>query len=233
MKRILRAAAALLLAGAMACGVSCGDKESSASGVRIDEGANARKNMTDEEYHSSYMTNFDLKPEDDENIKIMISFDNRYFGKEGTDYTEIYLIDKYFDALNNNDISGILSCYYPGYLDSLCGEDTFATPEEFAKTYRDQLAGLFGEDFKFGFIEISDCTSGGDPETENMFQNRDDTLKAAFGDAIADKITDRKLVTIGGDSYVTGGGGWAEVNQMISEGIVFCVYTIDGQPYLF
>ncbi len=233
MKRIFRAAAAVLLAGAMLCGASCGDKESSVSGVRIDGGANARKNMTDEEYHGSYVTNFDLKPADDPNVKIMISFDNRYFGKEGTDYSEIYLIDSYFDALNNNDISGILGCYYPGYIESLCGDDTFKTPEEFVKTYRDQLVTLFGEDFKFGFIEISDCSLGGDEQIENMFTNRDDTLKTAFGDDFLSKVTDRKYITVSGDSYVTGGGGWAEVKQLIPEGIMFCVYTIDGKPYLF
>ena len=234
MKKIFTVLAAAVLAGAMATAVSCGDKESSsASGTRIDEGGSARKNMTDEEYHSQYMTNFDLLPTSDENISIMISFDNRYFGNEGTDYSEIYLVDRYFDALNNNDVQGVLDCYYPDYLASLCGDGTFATPEDFVQTYRSSLAELFTDEFKFDFIDVSDCRLSGDADADTMFANRDETLKEAFGDSITDKITDRKLLTIAGDSYVTANGSWAEVKSLLPEGIQFCVYTIDGKPYIF
>lgn len=234
MKRIFSVLAAALLAGAMATAVSCGDKKSSStSGVRIDEGGNARKNMTDEEYHGTYMTNFDLTPADDENITIMVSFDNRFLGNNGTDYSEIYLIDRYFDALNNNDVQGVLDCYYPGYLDSLCGDDTFESPEAFVQTYREQLEGTLTENFKFDFLDISNCQQSGDLEADSMFANRDETMKAAFGDDIVNKISDRKLLTIAGDSYITADGDWAEITSLIPEGIMFCVYTIDGKPYIF
>lgn len=234
MKRIFSVLAAALLAGAMATAVSCGDKKSSStSGVRIDGGGNARKNMTDEEYHGTYMTNFDLTPADDENITIMVSFDNRFLGNNGTDYSEIYLIDRYFDALNNNDVQGVLDCYYPGYLDSLCGDDTFESPEAFVQTYREQLEGTLTENFKFDFLDISNCQQSGDLEADSMFANRDETMKAAFGDDIVNKISDRKLLTIAGDSYITADGDWAEITSLIPEGIMFCVYTIDGKPYIF
>ncbi|MBO7396175.1 MAG: hypothetical protein J6U16_08680 [Ruminococcus sp.] len=235
MKKMNKAALAVLLAGAMLTAVSCGSKESSSSssGVRVDGGANARKNMTDEEYRSTYMTNFDLTPSDDENIKIMVSFDNRFLGNEGTDYSEIYLVDNYFDALNNNDIQGVLDCYYPDYLESLCGDGTFATPEDFVKEYREQLQAVLTDNFKFDFIEISNCQLSGDLEADTMFANRDETLKAAFGEDIANKISDRKMLTIAGDSYITADGEWAEVKSLIPEGIIFCVYTIDGKPYIF
>ncbi|MCQ2490548.1 MAG: hypothetical protein MJ079_03015 [Ruminococcus sp.] len=234
MKRIFSVLAAAILAGAMATAVSCGDKKSSStSGVRIDGGGNARKNMTDEEYHGTYMTNFDLTPADDENITIMVSFDNRFLGNNGTDYSEIYLIDRYFDALNNNDVQGVLDCYYPGYLDSLCGDDTFESPEAFVQTYREQLEGTLTENFKFDFLDISNCRQSGDLEADSMFANRDETMKAAFGDDIVNKISDRKLLTIAGDSYITADGDWAEITSLIPEGIMFCVYTIDGKPYIF
>lgn len=234
MKKIFTAFAAILLAGAMVTSVACGDKGSSSeSGVRIDGGETARKNMTDEEYHSTYMTNFDLTPADDENITIMISFDNRFLGKEGTDYSELYLVDRYFDALNNNDVQGVLDCYYPDYLNRLCGDDTFASPEEFVKTYREQLVGVFTDEFKVDFIEISNCQLSGDIEADTMFANRDETLKNAFGDDIISKISDRKMLTVAGDSYITAGGDWAEIKSLIPEGIIFCVYTIDGKPYIF
>lgn len=234
MKRIFSVLAAALLAGAMATAVSCGDKKSSStSGVRIDGGGDARKNMTDEEYHGTYMTNFDLTPADDENITIMVSFDNRFLGNNGTDYSEIYLIDRYFDALNNNDVQGVLDCYYPGYLDSLCGDDTFESPEAFVQTYREQLEGTLTENFKFDFLDISNCQQSGDLEADSMFANRDETMKAAFGDDIVNKISDRKLLTIAGDSYITADGDWAEITSLIPEGIMFCVYTIDGKPYIF
>lgn len=232
MKKIFTVIAAAVLAGTVF--TACGDKNSSSSsGVRIDGGENARKNMTDEEYHGQYMTNFDLTPSDDENISIMISFDNRCFGNEGTDYSEIYLVDRYFDALNNNDVQGVLDCYYPDYLESLCGDSTFASPEEFVQTYRSSLTELFTDDFSFDFIDISNCRLSGDLDADTMFANRDETLKTAFGDEFTEKITDRKMLTIAGDSYVTADGDWAEVKSLIPEGIQFCVYTIDGQPYIF
>ena len=233
MKRIITALTAAALAGAMLTAVSCGDKESSSSGVRVDGGDTARKNMTDEEYQTAYVSGFDLKPADDENISIMISFDLGYFGGESKDFSEIYLIDRYFDALNKNDVQGVLDCYYPDYLASLCGDSTFATPEVFVQTYREQLEGNLTENFSFDFIDVSNCQLSGDLEADTAFANRDETLKAAFGDGIVDKISDRKLVTIGGYTYITADGEYAELTKLIPDGILFCVYTIDGKPYIF
>ena len=234
MKKIFTAVMAAALAGAMLTAVSCGDKDSSSSsGSRVDGGANARKNMTNDEYQGAYVSGFDLKPDDDENISIMISFDLGYFGGESKDYSEIYLIDRYFDALNKNDVQGVLDCYYPDYLASLCGAGTFDSPEAFVTAYREQLAENFTEDFSFDFIDVSNCQLSGDLEADTAFANRDETLKAAFGEASADKISNRKLVTIGGYTYVTADGSYAELTSLIPEGMQFCVYTIDGKPYIF
>ncbi|MBP5362175.1 MAG: hypothetical protein J6Y71_03990 [Ruminococcus sp.] len=234
MKKLLSVVAAVVLAGVMATTVACGNKESSStSGVRVDGGATARKNMTNDEYQEAYVSGFDLKPDEDENINIMFSFDLSYFGGESKDFSEIYVIDKYFNSLNNNDVQGILDCYYPNYLESLCGDGTFASPEEFVKAYREQLEGMLAENFKFEFIDISNCQLSGDLEADTMFANRDETLKAAFGDDIIEKISSRKMVTIGGYTYITSDGDYAELTTLIPEGIIFCLYTIDGKPYIF
>jgi len=234
MKKIFTTIAAAVLAGAMATAVSCGDKSSSSSsGVRIDGGENARKNMTDEEYQAAYVSGFDLKPDEDENISIMISFDRSYFGGDDSDYSEIYLIDRYFEALNNNDVQGILDCYYPGYLESLGSGDSTDTPESYVQNYRDQLASALVDNFKFEFLDVSNCQLSGDSEADSFFATDDGALENAFGAEILDKVSDRKLVTIGGYTYFTADSDYAELNTFFTEGIKFCVYTIDGKPYIF
>lgn len=233
MRKMITTVAAVMLAGAMAALAACGDKDSSSdSGVRIDGGANARSSMTAEEYASAYVSNDDLLPADDENVTIQISYDNSFWN-EDTGYDELYLVNRYFEALNKRDIQAVLDCYYPGYLDSLCGDDTFADPEEFVSTYIEQLEGVFTEFFEVKFIDISNCQVSGDLEADSMFANRDETLKAAFGDEFTDKITDRKVLTVAGYSYIEAEGDFAEINTLIPEGIIFCVYMIDGKPYIF
>ena len=68
-----------------------------------------------------------------------------------------------------------------------------------------------------------------------MFATRDQSLQKAFGDDFTSKITERKLLTIAGYTYFTSksGDGYANLVDVLPEGIQFCVYTIDGKPYIF
>ncbi|MCR5016883.1 MAG: hypothetical protein K6A75_10015 [Ruminococcus sp.] len=237
MKKLFTAVMAVLLAGAVMTAVSCGGKDSSSSssGVRVDGGDTARKNMTDEEYHSTYMSNDDLKPADDSNVSIQISYDNNYWN-DSTGYDELYAVNDYVEALNSGDFKAIADCYYPGFLEGVCKEsEQFTSAEQFVEEYYATLEGALCEGFKINFIEISDCRLAGDAEADSRFEMRDENLKTVFGDDIISKISDRKLLTMGGytyygsedTNYIT------ELTNVLPEGMLFCVYTIDGKPYIF
>ena len=217
----------------MAAGtVSCGDKEES-SGVNLVGGPSAGQNVSNDDMpYGARIT--ELTSDMDENISIMISFDNRYLGGGGQDYSEVYLVDDYFDALNRNDVEAVKACYYPNYLEALSGEKSFSSPDEFISTYRSELESILGAGFSLAFIDISNCQVSGDSEAETLFDIRDASLSEVFGEGILDRITDRKLLTIAGDSYYTlEEGGWGEISAVLSEGIRICVYEIDGKPYIF
>lgn len=234
MKKIFSWAAAITLAAVMAVGTaSCGDKEESSGTNLVGGGPADGKDVADEDMpYGAHVT--ELTSEIDENISIMIGFDNRYLGEGGQDYSEVYLVDSYFDALNRNDVAAVKACYYPGYLEALSGDDSFDSPEEFISTYRAELENTFGAGFNIEFIDISNCQLSGDTEAETMFSIRDSSLAEVFGDSILDKITSRKLLTIAGNSYYTlEGGGWGEITSVLPEGIFICVYEIDGKPYIF
>ncbi len=154
MKKLFTAVMAVLLAGAVMTAVSCGGKDSSSSssGVRVDGGDTARKNMTDEEYHSAYMSNDDLKPADDSNVSIQISYDNNYWN-DSTGYDELYAVNDYVEALNNGDFKAIADCYYPGFLEGLCKEsEQFTSAEQFVEQYYATLEDTLCEGFKINFI---------------------------------------------------------------------------------
>ena len=131
MRRLFTAAAALILAGTMTAGMaSCGDKDKkeSSTSENMLVGGQKPTDMSNDDYQKAYVSGFDLKPSDDENISVMISFDSDYFGGESKDYSEIYLVDKYIDALNKNDVAAVKECYYPDYLESLCENGDFEIP---------------------------------------------------------------------------------------------------------
>lgn len=234
MKKIFSWAAAVVLAAAMTAGTaSCGDKEES-SGVNLVGGGPADgKDVADSDMpYGAHVT--ELTSEVDENISIMIGFDNRYLGNGGEDYTDVYLVDDYFDALNRKDVEAVKACYYPGYLEALSGEDSFASPEEFIEAYCEELDNALGAGFNIEFIDISYCQLSGDTEADTMFSIRDSSLAEVFGEDMLDKITSRKLLTIAGNSYYTlEGGGWGEIASVLPEGMLICVYEIDGKPYIF
>ena len=238
MKKFTSAVMAFVLAGAVTVSVSCESKEkkseneSSLSGDVL-VGNEKPANMSNDDYQNAYVPNADLLPKDDENISIQICYDNSVWNSE-TGFDELYVVDRYIDALNKNDIEAVEACYYDGFLDHICKENELDSPEAFIKNYRETLAESLVDEFSIDFIEISNCQIIGDSEAESMFSTRDEALKNAFGDDIISKITDRKLLTIAGDSYFTSpDGSWGEITASLPEGIRFCVYTIDGKPYIF
>lgn len=238
MRKILTAVTALILAGTMAAGMaSCGDKDKkeSSTSENMLVGGQKPTDMSNDDYQKAYVSGFDLKPSDDENISVMISFDSDYFGGESKDYSEIYLVDKYIDALNKNDVAAVKECYYPDYLESLCENGDYETPEAFIKAYYSTLEQTLCQDFSIDFIDVSNCQVGGDLAADTMFATRDQSLQKAFGDDFTSKITERKLLTIAGYTYFTSksGDGYANLVDVLPEGIQFCVYTIDGKPYIF
>ena len=91
------------------------------------------------------------------------------------------------------------------------------------------------EGFSINFIEVSNCQLAGDLDADSRFATRDETLKKAFGDDFTSKISDRKLLTIGNYTYFGNADNnyLTELTNVIPEGIQFCVYEIDGKPYIF
>lgn len=238
MRRLFTAAAAFMLACAMTAGMaSCGDKEKSESSVSGNTLVGGQKptNMSNEDYQKAYVAGADLLPSIDSNVTIQISYDNSFWNDE-TGYEELYLVDRYIDALNKADVKTIAECYYPGYLESVCEDnDKYANPEAFIKDYYSNLAEKLCEGFSINFIEVSNCQLAGDLDADSRFATRDETLKKAFGDDFTSKISDRKLLTIGNYTYFGNADNkyLTELTNVIPEGIQFCVYEIEGKPYIF
>ena len=235
MKKFTSALAMVILACLTASAVSCGDKTDNSNSGNMLVGSEKPTDMDNETYQNTYASNDDLLPSQDSNVSIQISYDNSYWN-DSTGYDELYLVDKYVSALNSGDVKAINDCYYPGFLEGICKDSgSYESAEAFIKDYYAQMEDTFGEGFQINFIEISNCQLAGDLEADSRFATRDENLKKIFGDDIASKISDRKLLTIGGYSYYGNADTKyiTELTNVLPEGILFCVYTIDGKPYIF
>ena len=221
MKRALCLAAAAILACAAITG--CGEGKESSNSYTLNQ-----ENM---EYGATIT---ELRPSANENVKIMISFDNRFFGGSGEekDYSDIYSICDCIAGFNTNDHQLIKDHSYPGYLDNVAEQTGAAGADEYLDSYVEKLTDTLGEGFEIDYIDISKCSGESDDESEYYFGTVDRTLIEIAGADVLDKVTSRKMITIGGDTSYTLPTGTYKLTNHASE-MVFCLYQIDGEYYIF
>ncbi len=231
MKKIIAAAMAALL-GITAL-TACGDKEDGASESGIlgaggqdipDDYSLAGDGM---EYGASVV---ELKPETNENVRVMICFDKRYFSEE--EYGAIYKISDYIAAINNNDHQLIDEIFYDGYLDYAAGQMGMDDSDAYIDSFETSLTESLGEDFEIDYIDVSACYDAEDSASATSFEQADEILTQLAGDDILDKVDYRRVVEIGGNTtYKTPQGNYLFTNH--ERPFMLCIYRIDGEYYLF
>lgn len=220
MKRAIYLAAALILACAA---TGCGEGKESSNSYTL-----TQENM---EYGATIT---ELRPSSDENVKIMVGFDNRFFGGSGEekDFSDIYSLCDCVAGFNTNDHQLIKDHSYPGYLDSVAATTGAAGADEYLDSYVEKLTNALGEGFEIDYIDISKCLGESDSEAASYFETVDNTLTEIAGADILNKVTSRKLVYIGGDtSYTLPTGTYRLINH--ASEMAFCLYRIDGEYYIF
>ncbi len=231
MKRIIAAALSVLL-GITAL-TACGDKEEeSGSGGMIDGGQGIPDNYSlageEMEYGASVV---ELKPETNENVRVMIGFDKRYFSEE--DYGAIYRITDYIAAMNENDHDLIKEIFYDGYLEYAAEQNGIEDGDAYIDSFETSLEESLGEGFEIDYIDVSGCYDAEDNASASYFEQTDTVLTQLAGsDDILDKVDYRRVVEIGGNTtYKTPKGSYLFINH--ERPFMLCIYRIDGQYYLF
>ena len=233
MRKFLCAALAAIMLGASAAG--CEEKnESSVSGQQMVGNGSMADDLAISEDEMPYgSTVFELMPANDENVKYIIDFDKRYFGgdMENPDLREIYALHDYIAAVNVNDHDKIKSLYYPGYLEYVCEQNGYANVDEYLDSLYSSFCTMLGSDFEIDFIDVSNCLTENDPEAASYFTEADEAVNAVDSAALT-KITSKKVAEIGGYTcYSTAEGSVQLINH--TNPLMFRVYEIDGQIYLF
>ncbi|MBP3379462.1 MAG: hypothetical protein J6D27_00030 [Ruminiclostridium sp.] len=230
MKKIIAAAMAVFL-GITAL-TACGDKEESSSGGGMLEGG---QNIPDGyslggeemEYGASVV---ELKPETNENVRVMIGFDKRFFSEE--EYEAIYRISDYIAAINENDHELFGEIFYDGYLDYVAEQNGMEDADAHIDSFETTLTESLGEDFEIDYIDVSACYDAEDSASASTFEQADKILAELAGDEILDKIDYRRVVEIGGNTtYKTPTGDYLFTNH--ERPFMLCIYRIDGEYYLF
>lgn len=232
MKKIIAAALTALL-GITAL-TACGDKEESAPDSGIlgagGQGIPSDYNITGENmgYGASIV---ELKPQNNENVRVMIGFDKRYFSEE--EYGAIYRITDYIAAMNENDHELFKEIFYDGYLDYAAGQTSIEDADTYIDTFEASLTESLGEDFEIDYIDVSACYDSSDNASASDFEGIDSVLVQLAGDdSILDKVDYRRVVEIGGNTtYKTPKGNYLFTNH--ERAFMLCIYRIDGQYYIF
>lgn len=232
MKKIIAAAMSAVLGVTMLAG--CGDKEdeqSSSGGGIVSGGQDIPGDYSlggdDMEYGASVV---ELKPETNENVRVMICFDKRYFSEE--DYGAIYKIADYISAINENDHELIAEIFYDGYLDYVSEQNGIEGVDTYIDSFEDTLTESLGEDFEIDYIDVSGCYDAEDNASATYFDQADLILTQLAGAEILDKVDYRRVVEIGGNTtYKTPNGSYLFTNH--ERPFMLCIYRIDGEYYLF
>lgn len=231
MKKIIAAVLASFMG--ITAFTACGDKEEGASesgmlgagGQDIPEDYVADSDVL--EYGASVV---ELKPTTNENVKVMISFDKRYFSEE--EYGAIYAVSDYIAAINDNDHELIGKVFYEGYLDYAAEQTGVGDSDTYIDTFEADLAESLGEGFNIDYIDVSACYDSEDGASARYFDSVDGVLTELSGEEILDKVDYRRMVEIGGNTtYKSPTGSYMFVNH--ESPFMLCVYRIDGEYYLF
>lgn len=240
MRNMLMKAAALAAAGVMMLTMpSCGNKQDSSdtSGTELtgDNGkdyADSVKNASEDEMPYG-ATIFRMEKEYDPEALITTEFDRRFFEERDETYPEIHKIINYMYALNTVDADLMEKSFYPPYLKKMCEDSGASDVKSYIQQYHDSLESRLGEGFNIDYMEVIACTDETDPDTAEYFAKLDEALDSLGEGKISDKVTSRRMATIGGYSTfnLNGEGTYVLMNRLDNE-INFAIYEIDGEYWL-
>jgi len=169
-----------------------------------------------------------LKPEYNENLKIGIEYDNRYLTEE-----QATKLSDYVAALSESDGELLSKTFYPPVLEHIIESSEKADADEYVAGIHDNIRDNYiGYDFKFDYILVENCLTESDPDSDTNFSSVDSTIIGYGGEELADKITDRKLVTFDIEYGIDGEEGSYMLSTSTSTSSTLYIYTIDGEIYI-
>lgn len=227
----LRAAAvAACLAVMGTASVSCGKKDGSSTTNLAGDGPADDVEMDEEDMpYGATMTV--LKPDYDENVRVSIEFDNRYFKEYDGKYDEIYRLSNYFYALSNADADVMNEAMYPDYFKYSYEQADMADGTEYLEGYYSNLTEKIGEeDFDINYLIVEDCFTDEDEAAASDFAKMDDIVEKIDGGETLSKVTARKGVYV--TAYYASESGSYSLNEKLGQAITMYIYEIDGVPYI-
>ena len=232
-KTFLKTLSAVLLCAVLFSLSSCSNSNNSSSeGGRVD-GGDLPDNYSAEEEDLPYgATLTELKPSYDENAKIAVEFDNRFFTADGEKFPDVYKITDYMYALNNVDVDLMNQTFYPPYLEYAYKQAGNDNAKDYLQSYYDNLHDKLGDDFYFSYIDITGVLTEKDSEAQEGFNSIDEVLKEIEGDSITDRITSRKVIYIGGYTMYNNESGSYILTEALGREVVLYLYEIDNQLYI-
>ncbi|MBR1591601.1 MAG: hypothetical protein IJ666_01115 [Ruminococcus sp.] len=231
-KIILKTVSALLSCAVMMSLSSCSNQnnDTSSSGGRVDAGDLPDSYNADEQDLPYGATLTELKPSYDENAKISVEFDNRFFTEEDGKYPEIYKITDYMYALNHVDVELMNETFYQPYLEYAYKEAGCGSVKEYLQSYYDNLYEKLG-DFTFSYIDVTGVLTEDDEEARS-YLNKVDEILNSIESGITDKITSRKIVYIGGYTMYSNDAGSYQLTEALGREVTLYLYEIDNQLYV-
>lgn len=175
----------------------------------------------------------EIRPANDPRFEVPICFDSRYFAEYGSDddLTDIYKIHDYIIAINKGDGALMESLYYPGFLNQVCVERGYDDVQDYVDQLHSSFESKLGEGFEIDYINVSNCYGTEDEEAQGYFTYVEDSIND-FDASLWEKITNKKLVEVGGYTNFTNADGNNTLTNFIDPlTIGFC--EIDGEYYIF
>lgn len=240
MKNILIKTAAFVLAGAMmltfpSCGSSKDSSETNGTELTGDNGKDYADNVGDasEDELPYGATIMRMDKEYYPEAVITTEFDRRFFTEVDEKFPEIQKVINYMEALNAVDASLMESSFYPEYLAKMVENAGAADTKAYIQQYHDNLESKLGAGYRINYMDVVDCRDETDPDVAEYFSNIDKALDEVCGEKISEKVTSRKMATIGGYSTynLNGEGSYVLMDHLDNE-INFVIYQIDGEYWI-
>ena len=239
MNSLLQKVAAFAAAGAMMLTMtSCGNKQDSENSTTELTGDNGKDyadsvgNASEEEMPYG-ATIYRMEKQYDPEALITTEFDRRFFAEKDETYPEIHKISNYMYALNNVDVELMESAFYPPYLKKMCENAGVSDTKSYIQQYHDSLESRLGEGFNIDYMEVIDCRDETDPDAAEYFAKLDEALDSLGEGKISERVTSRRMATIGGYStFNLNGEGTYVLMDRLDNNINFAIYEIDGEYWL-
>lgn len=163
-----------------------------------------------------------LKPSNDETVRIGIDYDNRFMTE-----AEARLVSDYVAALNTIDAELMEKTIYPDYLKYLIESSEAADTKDYLQQIHDDIEQKYtGEGMDMNYVVTTNLTDNSDPDTAAGFSQFETTFPG-----ISEKTTSRKLVSFDIMYKLNGEGSYSLSNRMGGDSMLY-IYEIDGQLYI-